>query len=458
MGEIIQRRMWWIVAAIAALGLALRIAAAQGGLWLDEAWSAVMAQQAGTPLGILLNINHDNNHHLNTLWLQLVGLDASPLIQRGLAIATGTAAILVAAAIGARRAPSTAIVAALLFAMSPILVTYGSEARGYAPMLLALLVAIRLIDRWLAEPAAPPPATALTLATLLGLLANLTMLFGLAALIGWAAIELHHRHGLRGTLPPLAGLLGPATIAAALTLGVILFAAGGKLAVGAVAPFTVGVFADGARQLLDYTLGDIAGLIPLLAVAAAARSGPRDSLAIFCVLACLAFPAAIALLHLPNAGNARYLLLAAVGLLIFAQLAFTHPDLRAGGRKHLAIAALAVLLALMLQRDWAVIRDRRADPAQALTAIAARAPAGADAAVDRPRSDAILIAAAASARYPLVIRQACPAARFLFVERDGAEPFPTAPTRCAARYSEIAGDTVQGLSGTQWKLYERSAR
>ena len=55
-------------------------------------------------------------------------------------------------------------------------------------------------------------------------------------------------------------------------------------------------------------------------------------------------------------------------------------------------------------------------------------------------------------------RQACPAARFLFVERDGAEPFPAAPIHCAARYREIAGDTVQGLSGTQWKLYERSAR
>lgn len=458
MGEIIQRRAWWIVAAIAAGGLALRIAAAQGGLWLDEAWSAVMAEQAGTPLGIFLNINHDNNHHLNALWLQLVGLDAPPLLQRSLSIVTGTAAIFVAAAIGMRRTPFAAIVAALLFAVSPILVTYGAEARGYAPMLLALLVAIRLTDRWLADPAAPPPATALALATLLGLLANLTMLFGLAALIGWAAVELLRRHGWHGTIRPLARLLGPATITAALTLSLLLLAAGGKLAFGAAMPFTARVFGDGIIQLLDYTLGDIAGLALLLIVAAAARRNPRGSLAIFCALALVAFPAAIALLHLPNAGHARYLLLAAIGLLLFATLSLTHPDLRTGWRRLLSIAALALLLALMLQRDWAIITDRRADPAQALAAIAARAPAGADAAVDRPRSDAILIAAAASARYALVIRQACPAARFLFVERDGAEPFPKAPLRCAARYREIAGDTVQGLSGTQWKLYERSAR
>ena len=458
MGEMIERRCWWIVAGIAAIGLALRVAAAQGGLWLDEAWSAVMADQAGTPLAVILNINHDNNHHLNTLWLQFVGIDAPPPLQRALSIATGTASIFVAALIGARRGVAAAIVAALLFALSPILVTYGSEARGYAPMLLALLTAIALVDRWLADPAAPPPATALAIALLLGLLGNLTMLFGLAALIAWAAVELYRTRDAAGTLRPLARLLGPATITTAIALALILLAANGRLAAGAVQPFSSAAFSHGLIQLLDYTLGDLTGLIALLVVAAAAPAGPRDRLASFCALSVLAFPLAIALLQLPNAGNARYLLLAATGLLVAVQIALAPHAAHNSWHKWLAFAALAVLLAFMLHRDWTVIRDHRADPAQALAAIAARAPTGAEAAVERTRSDAILIAAAAAARYPLQVRQACPAARFLFVERDGAEPFPAAPIRCDARYREIAGDTVQGLSGTQWKLYERSAR
>src|ERR1700710_2786551 len=97
-----RRPPWIAVAAITLCGLALRIAAAQGALWLDEAWSAVSAHDVGTPLGVFLKINHDNNHHLNTLWLQLVGLDAPPMLQRGLSIATGTAAIWVAGLIGSR--------------------------------------------------------------------------------------------------------------------------------------------------------------------------------------------------------------------------------------------------------------------------------------------------------------------------------------------------------------------
>ncbi len=108
-----------------------------------------MAIDAGTPLGVFLRINHDNNHHLNSLWLQLVGPHASPMLQRALSIACGTLTVLVAAAIAARHGVAAMLCAALLFAVSPLLVTYGAEARGYAPMLLALLTAVWLVARWL---------------------------------------------------------------------------------------------------------------------------------------------------------------------------------------------------------------------------------------------------------------------------------------------------------------------
>ncbi|MDP9163884.1 MAG: hypothetical protein M3N06_07310, partial [Pseudomonadota bacterium] len=82
----------WIAAALLA-ALALRLAMARGGLWLDEAWSAVMAHDVGTPLGVLTSINHDNNHPLNSWWLQLVGLAAPPLLARAPAIACSVATL-----------------------------------------------------------------------------------------------------------------------------------------------------------------------------------------------------------------------------------------------------------------------------------------------------------------------------------------------------------------------------
>src|SRR5687767_12981840 len=94
-----DRRYGWLLGAIVLLGLALRIAAAHGALWLDEAWSAKQAHDAGTPLGVFLSINHDNNHHLNSLWLQFIGLGADPLLARAPAILAGTLAIYVAARI-----------------------------------------------------------------------------------------------------------------------------------------------------------------------------------------------------------------------------------------------------------------------------------------------------------------------------------------------------------------------
>src|SRR5689334_2509562 len=133
-------RWWPAVAFLTLVGLALRIAAARGGLWTDEAWSVVYAAEARDPLGVFLRINHDNNHHLNTLWLQAMGMHASSLLDRAPAILAGTLTIPAAALLFARRSAVAAVTAAALFAISPMMVVYGSEARGYALMMLATLV------------------------------------------------------------------------------------------------------------------------------------------------------------------------------------------------------------------------------------------------------------------------------------------------------------------------------
>ena len=113
-----DKQHWWgAVAAACLAGFALRLAAARGALWTDEAWSMIYAADAGTPAGVFWRINHDNNHHLYSLWLQAIGSGASPLLARLPAILAGTLSILVAAVFVGRRSRSAGLIAALLFAV-----------------------------------------------------------------------------------------------------------------------------------------------------------------------------------------------------------------------------------------------------------------------------------------------------------------------------------------------------
>ena len=185
-----QSRLWWVAVGAATLaGLALRLAAAQGGLWTDEAWSVIYAAQARDAVGVFLRINHDNNHHLYSLWLQAIGSDASPLVARLPAIIAGTLCVPMAALVVARRSAWAGAVAAILFAVSPTMVNYGSEARGYSLMLLATLGFL-----WLAAEAVEGRERAgtrwwLALIAALGMLSQMTMAAPVALVALWTYLE-----------------------------------------------------------------------------------------------------------------------------------------------------------------------------------------------------------------------------------------------------------------------------
>lgn len=433
------------IAAATAVGLAVRVAAARGGLWLDEAWSAVFARDAATAIGVL-RVAHDNNHLLNSWWLQLVGWPAPPIAMRTLSIVTGTAAVPVAAWIAARRGPLAAGLAAWLFALSPVLVTYGSEARGYAPMLLALLAAILMIGRSLDTPARPRPVVGIAVALGLGTLAQLTLLFALPALAGWV---LWARRRERPVLAA-ARLLGPGAVAAAAVAAATL-ARG--LTIGSYAPFTVAAWAEGLATLARYTLaiGWLSGGT-LLALAAAGMfalvvAQARDDRAALTALAVLAFPVAVAVLGLGNSGLPRYYLIAAAVLLLAI----------AQAPRVAALPLSIVILGGSVLGDLDLVRNLRADPRQAIAAMAAARPAGATYAVEASRDAAVIEVAAAQAGYPArLIDAPCPAPDFLFVTRDGDAPFPDGPGRCGVAYTAIAGARTTGLSGNHWQLYLRA--
>ncbi len=452
------QRVWFALIAIAMVaGFALRLSAAQGALWLDEAWSASFARDVRTIPGIFWQINHDNNHHLNTLWLQWVGFDAHPAWQRMLSILSGTAAIGVAGAIGWRRSAATGAIAAALFALSPVMVTYGSEARGYAPMMLALLVAILLVDRWLDSPdrATSPRAIAITVA--LGCLAQLTMIFGLAAILGWAALREWQRIGLKPAIVSVTRLLGPALIAAAVVVA-INFApmlAGRRYEIGHYTPYDLHALIAGLEILSDSLFALSIGIWGLAALVVLAAMLPwmRSRRELY-VLALAAFPLAVALLQIGNSGNPRYFLTVAVVALLLVGDVLGGMWPRRGALRWTAIALIAVVAAASLRADIELIRNQRGDVARAIEEAERIRPTGTTMRVESPRAGAVLKAAAAHRGYRIdLLKQDCPPAALVFIDRDGNAPFPASVVQCGIPYRVAAEGRTTGLSGNHWRLY-----
>ncbi|MDT8757895.1 hypothetical protein MZO42_04225 [Sphingomonas psychrotolerans] len=456
-----DKRYTWLLGAILLLGLALRIAAGHGALWLDEAWSAKQAHDAGTSLGVFLSINHDNNHHLNSLWLQWIGLGANPLLARAPAILTGTLAIYVASAIAVRRGTGCALATAALFAVSPMLVTLGSEARGYAPMTLAFLIAVLCTDRWLAGEAERSPATTLALCFFLGALSQLTIIFGFCALAGWVFFAQWHRGPVTAAKASLA-LLWPSILAIALVVAIVAGAAAASphgFQFGRYDPFGWLAFLYALILAFASTLGwPVMSLWWLVLVPALVLLAPGAGVRRIALhrLAIVAFPLALAVLRAGNTGYPRYYLVACLALLLMLSEMIGLALARNGWRRWLAGIALATIVAGALIEDGYMIRARRGDPGGAIRAMAAREPRGTQVILDRPTGHAILQVAAAEQHYPLIIvLNPCGPARFLFLDRPDGEAFPAASRRCGRLYRPIARAQSHGLSGSHWTLYER---
>lgn len=465
----LPRGTWLAIAAIILFGLALRIAAARCGLWMDEAWSMLFAAETRSWPAVFLYINHDNNHHLNTLWMQLVGIGAPPLAVRALAIASSSAAIFVAALLGARRGPSAAWITALLFAVAEAMVTYGSEARGYAPMLLALLALLLVVERWLDRPDSPVPTRWILLWCGLGTLASLTMLFGIVAVSGYALIALLRR----GMSPPAAlaaaaRLLAPGIAVATLIVGVIVGAALASptgFQVGNYTPFSLALFAEAMNAIVFTTLMPrlqppwlmpalVAALLLVVALRRPAWLGPR---APFYLLAIFAFPLSIAALQMGNSVFLRYYLLTCAALLLLVGELLARSWDAGGWRRWLAAAALAGIAWSGLARDVDLIGNQRGDPAGPVRAMAALQPHGARVAIEYSRAEALLAVAARQLSYPLkIVRQRCPETRFLLVDRDPGTPGAPALARCGRAFVARASGRTTGLSGGDWTLYEQA--
>jgi len=208
-----SKQIQWAIVALLVMGVGVRLAAVRGDLWLDEIWSIELAKEAGGPLGVFTALHHDNNHYLNTLWLQLLGDHRPSWVYR---VAPLLASLLWLVWVGlavARRNRSEAVLVLLLLSPSYLFVLQGTEARGYALLLLFLVLSWSCLDLEI-RGRSGPWGPLFGVFSILGLLAHLSFsvfLLGGAAWVVFGSTRSSGRsHGMLRVLVRLFGL--PAVI------------------------------------------------------------------------------------------------------------------------------------------------------------------------------------------------------------------------------------------------------
>ena len=201
-----------VLAAIIVLGAALRFATlGTQSLWADEGFTAKIA---GHSLASAVSqVPHTEStppvyYALAWIWAHLFGTSAFML--RSLSALFGTATVWAVywagVALSTRR---VALVAALITAVSPIMVWYSQEARAYALMLLLVVLALGCFIRALAEPR-PRWLIAWAVCSAAALATHYFAVFPLAVEAAWLLVSLRGRRDL------LAALAIPAVVGAAL--------------------------------------------------------------------------------------------------------------------------------------------------------------------------------------------------------------------------------------------------
>jgi hypothetical protein len=303
---------------------------------------------------VLPSIATDNNHYLNTLYLWLAGPDRPPLIIRALSILLGTAGVAMAGWLQRERGTGTVILTMGLFALAYPMVNAGSEARGYAGMMLCALISIALTERALEQRSARLGLW-LGVSNVAGVLFQ-PLMAGLIGALGlwtlWTAWR--ERRGLRATYE-IARDLFAWTIRLLIPVVLVVGAAvhfGSGYVLGGVSSFSAARMLEGVSRLFRHLLGlpdavpeaaVLAIVLALTALAVALNRGDRRTALYLVVL--FAMPAAMAAAHLPNTEIPRYYLLPGLAFLLL--LGDLYGSLERRGVALGAVAGLAVTAILI---------------------------------------------------------------------------------------------------------------
>ncbi len=460
------------------LGWLLRAAASTGDLGLDEAWSLRLVAQVHGLGRIFWGISHDNNHLLNSAWLYVLGQDRQVWLYRLPAVVFGTLTVPALARFCWRKSPAAGVIAAVLCAVALPLVDFGSEARGYAGLVLATVLALdeadRAVDAALSGDRARCRRASWRLGAAVGFgaLCHLTMAYPVAVLglAGLARLRADRRR-LRPALAAATRIVWPAAVlslpaVAAVLAGILVR---GRFTIGDAAPFSLDALLHGygGMMLLMTGLSDdapgllgVAGALALLAVGARHRLVGRGSI-VLGIAALVVLPGAMAAARLPNVGYCRYFSVCGLVLLaVMAEALGTVWNAGPAGRRRAAAAVVAMATGSLLLDGFA-IRTGRGGFDETLAIM--RAEGGLRYATDHPVMADLLLGGAARHEGPAPVP--VPEAAFCAAPPDWYIAIGTLDLRPDATVTRGAGCRViytmrkpfaaSPLSGTQSTLYRK---
>jgi mannosyltransferase len=183
------------VGGITLVGFALRMANFSQGLFGDELSTAWVL--SGRSLGQVLHVVHSDDEITPPFFFVLAWLTAklgsNPDLIRLPSLIAGTVSIPMVFLVGRRTVGEMAgVVGAAVFALSPFLIYYSTEARSYALMIALVLGAILAMLRAL-ESNGRLAWAAYALCAALAMLSHYTSAFPLAALGIWALVAFPER-------------------------------------------------------------------------------------------------------------------------------------------------------------------------------------------------------------------------------------------------------------------------
>lgn len=458
-------------------GTALRIAAAQGDLWLDEIWSLRIIQKFVRQFSdIFLATPRDNNHYLNTVWLWLIGPDAPVLLIRSVSLILGAASIAAAAWALLRAGAAASVAAATLFAFSYLFIHYDSEARGYAGMILCVLVASRAFDEIVDPSARRTPSSSSWLAFFCALCAgmffHLTMIDAAAAFSASALLRgFFSQQERRVALMRALGVCVCAALAVAPALVCFVISMRSPDAhVGDMVAFSFPLLAQGLAGAAGAALGlpealcapASVGVASLIALCALSSCAPRRRWFLACAI--FGLPLLHAAAHLPSQFYPRFHLVAAIALFLAVSEAIGALWSQGEARRIAAAVLLGLFAIGQTARLVPFFVDGRGDYAGALRWMADHG--GARYGVVGPSFNAALVVDFEAARLgvdaTLVDAQtSCanpPNWMIAYAPAPAGAPqesFVDAPAQCPRRFALDRSFPAYGLSGFSWSLYRR---
>ncbi|TGT42593.1 hypothetical protein [Mesorhizobium sp. M8A.F.Ca.ET.165.01.1.1] len=451
------------IAAIAAIGLVLRLLGARGDLWLDEIWSFLLLEPLTSIDQIFWRVNHDNNHFLNSIYLYLIGPYASPLLQRGLSIALGVGTIIAAAV--AAQGRWAGVITSMLFAVSYPMVHYGSEARGYAGLVLFTLLSVVFLERRFDTGRS---GIAFAVIVLLGFLSHLTMVETVVVLVAWSAWLIWRRTGSLGRVNvELGQMFTPAflallPLAACVTIGSQMFG----FKVGGVSPFTLQAFVQGYGGMIRCLFGlppwisnlaCIALACGLVCVFAGTR---RDRRASLYVIGIIGLPILMAAAQLPTLDFPRYFLVSATLLLLCAGELLALGFAAAGIYRLVAVGGLVAILAGTMTFLLPFYEKERGSYAVIVEEMTRNGATSYASNQDFRIAVIVNYFAKRLGRQSLLVAadKICDERPSWLILEGAVDQQPehvAAPSGCLLTYDRVDASTSWGLSGQGWTLYQR---